>query len=248
VEEGMRAGLPVAGKWLLLAAAAAAAALLHLLGLGRHLTLASLRENRELLAAWYSAHPVAASSAFVAVYVVQTAFSLPGAAVLSLAAGAVFGVAAGTVLAVAGATLGAAASFVAVRYLFRDALLSRFGKALEPLNRELSERGLPYLLFLRLVPVFPFFLVNLAAGLTAIPFRTFLLGTVAGIVPGGLVYVNAGANLAAVRSPSDAASPRVLLALALMGLFALAPALHSRLRRRRGGGGNGGIPPGEDPS
>jgi uncharacterized membrane protein YdjX (TVP38/TMEM64 family) len=238
-----------ARKGLLVAALAAGVLLFHVLGLGRHLTLASLRANRELLVGWYEARPAAAVALFLAAYVAQTALSLPGAALLSLAAGAVFGVAAGTVYAVLGATLGAAAAFLAGRHLLRDAVLSRFGEALAPVNRELEERGLPYLLFLRLVPVFPFFLVNLAAAVTKIPFRTFLLGTFVGILPGGFVYVNAGANLASVRSLSDVASPRVLCAFALLGLFALAPALLARRKgrkaRRPGGGDNGETPEGE---
>lgn len=228
-----------------MAAFAAALLLFHALGLSRHLTVESLRENRALLAAWRDGHPVAAPLLFVAAYVVQTAFSLPGAAVLSLAAGALFGVAAGTAYAVLGATLGAAAAFLAVRHLLRDAVLRRFGRALAPIDRELSRRGLSYLLFLRLVPAFPFFLVNLAAAVTALPFRTFLLGTAVGIVPGGLVYVNAGANLAAVRGVADVASPRLLASLALLGLLALAPPLYGRFasRRKGRGGDNGEAPP-----
>ena len=100
------------------------------------------------------------------------------------------------------------------------------------LNRELEARGFNYLLFLRLVPLFPFFLVNLAAGLTRLPLRTFVLGTMVGIIPGGFVYVNAGASLATIGSLRDVASPRVLGSFALLGLFALVPVIYGKLGKK----------------
>ena len=108
----------------------------------------------------------------------------------------------------------------------------RFGSKLEGMNRELEERGFNYLLFLRLVPVFPFFLINLAAGLTRLPLRTFLPRHLLGIIPGGFVFVNAGASLATIDSLSGIASPRVLGSCALFGLFALLPVLYNRFKSR----------------
>jgi uncharacterized membrane protein YdjX (TVP38/TMEM64 family) len=119
------------------------------------------------------------------------------------------------------------------RYLLRDTILKMFGPRLEGINRELETRGLNYLLFLRLVPVFPFFLINLAAGLTRLPLRTFVLGTMTGIIPGGFVFVNAGASLATIDSLRDVASPRVLGSFALLGLFALLPVIYGKLKSRR---------------
>ena len=107
-------------------------------------------------------------------------------------------------------------------------MLARFGSKLEGMNRELELRGFNYLLFLRLVPLFPFFLINLAAGLTRLPLRTFVFGTLLGIIPGGFVFVNAGASLATITSLSGIVSPRVLGSFALLGLFALIPALYGR--------------------
>jgi uncharacterized membrane protein YdjX (TVP38/TMEM64 family) len=98
------------------------------------------------------------------------------------------------------------------------------------MNRELEQRGFNYLLFLRLVPIFPFFLINLAAGLTRLPLQTFILGTLLGIIPGGFVFVNAGASLASITSVSGIASPRVLGSFALLGLFALLPVLYTKLK------------------
>lgn len=201
--------------------------------LHRFLTLETLKANRQALLDYYAAHKVIMVAGFMALYIVQTALSLPGAAILSLAAGAIFGSLWGTLYANVAATIGATLAFLVVRYLLRDAVIRRFGARLEGMNRELEERGLNYLLFLRLVPVFPFFLINLAAGLTRMPLRTFFLGTLFGIVPGGFVFVNAGASLATVTSLSDVASPRVLGSFALLGLFALMPALYTRFRNNR---------------
>lgn len=211
-------------------------ALFFILDLGRFLSLEALKANRQALLDFQVAHPVATVAAFMAVYIIQTALSLPGATVLSLAAGAIFGSIMGTLWAVIAATLGAALACIVTRYLLRDLVLAKFGPRLEGLNRELETRGFNYLLFLRLVPVFPFFLINLAAGLTRLPLRTFTLATLIGIIPGGFVYVNAGASLATIDSLAGIASPRVLGAFALLGLFALVPVLHGKWRDRRGSG------------
>ena len=211
---------------------AAAIALFFVFDLGRFLTLAALKANHQALVEFHRDHRLLTVGGFMVVYVVQTALSLPGAAILSLAAGALFGAAAGTVYAVIAATVGATLACVVTRYLLRDMVLGRFGDRLEGINRELEARGFNYLLFLRLVPVFPFFLINLAAGLTRLPLRTFVLATLVGIIPGGFVYVNAGASLATVDSLAAIASPRVLGSFALLGLFALVPVVYGRLKGR----------------
>ena len=208
------------------------AALFFIFDLGRFLTLESLKNNRDLLLAWQDDHRLATVAAFMLIYIVQTGLSLPGATILSLAAGALFGPWLGTLYAVTAAGIGAGLAFLACRYLFRDVVVKKFGVKLEGINRELEGRGLNYLLFLRLVPVFPFFLINLAAGLTRLPLRTFLLGTFVGIIPGGFVYVNAGAGLAAIDTLADIASPRVLGAFALLGLFALIPVIYGKFKGR----------------
>ena len=201
--------------------------------LGRFFTLESLKNNRQSLLDYYAGHKIAMVAGFMVVYVVQTALSLPGAAILSLAAGAIFGSIMGTVYANIAATLGATLAFLVTRYLLRDAVLGKFGPKLEGINRELEERGLNYLLFLRLVPLFPFFLINLAAGLTRLPLRTFFFGTMLGIIPGGFVYVNAGASLATINSLKEVASPRVLGSFALLGLFALVPAVYGKFAPKK---------------
>jgi len=219
-----------AKKLALALTGSAAVALFFYFDLQRFLTLAALKANRQSLLDYYAAHKLLMVSGFMAVYIIQTALSLPGAAILSLAAGAIFGAYLGTVYAIIAATLGATLAFLVTRFLLREIVLNKFGSRLEAMNRELEERGFSYLLFLRLVPLFPFFLINLAAGLTRLPLRTFFFGTLFGIIPGGFVYVNAGASLATIDSLSGIASPRVLGSFALLGLFALLPALYNRFK------------------
>ncbi len=218
-------------KLFILLVGAVAVALFFWFDLGRYLTLEALKANREALLGFYAEHRAAMVAGFIAVYVVQTALSLPGAAILSLSAGAIFGAVQGTVYAVIGATIGAVLAFLVTRYLFHDAVEQKFGGKLTTINRELDQAGLNYLLFLRLVPIFPFFLINLAAGLTKMPLRTFFLGTLFGIIPGGFVYVNAGASLATITSTREIASPRALGSFVLLGLFALVPVVYRKIRK-----------------
>jgi uncharacterized membrane protein YdjX (TVP38/TMEM64 family) len=220
------------GRWLLAGALALLIVGFFACDLGRFISLEALKENRQALLDYRAAHPLALVAGFMAVYVIQTALSLPGAAVMSLAAGALFGPLEGTLWAVSAATVGATLAFLVTRYLLHDLVMRRFGGALESVNRELEARGLGYLLFLRLVPVFPFFLINLAAGLTRLPLRTFVAGTFVGIIPGGFVFVNAGASLAGIDSLAGIASPRVVVSFVLLGLFALIPTLYGRWRKK----------------
>ncbi len=220
-------------KIIIFGTAAALIALFFFFDLQHFLTLAALKANRQTLLDYSAAHKLIMIAGFMAIYIIQTALSLPGAAILSLAAGAIFGSIMGTLYANIAATIGATLAFLVTRYLLRDVVLNRFGGKLEGMNRELEERGFSYLLFLRLVPLFPFFLINLAAGLTRLPLRTFFFGTMLGIIPGGFVFVNAGASLATIDSLSGIASPRVLGSFALLGLFALIPVLYNKLKKRK---------------
>jgi len=220
-------------KIILLLIGLTAVGLFFYFDLGRFLTLESLKSNRQLLLQYHVEHGLLLVAAFMAIYIIQTGLALPGATILSLSAGAIFGPWLGTLYAVTAASIGATIAFLMTRYLLRELVLTKFGNKLEGINRELEERGLNYLLFLRLVPAFPFFLINLSAGLTRLPLRTFVLGTFFGIIPGGFVIVNAGASLATINSPSDIVSPRVLGSFALLGLFALIPALYAKFNAKR---------------
>jgi uncharacterized membrane protein YdjX (TVP38/TMEM64 family) len=218
-------------KLVIAAVVAALIALFFVFDLGRFLTLESLKTNRDALTMFYQKNRFFMAGAFIAIYIIQTALSLPGAAILSLAAGAIFGAVMGTMYVNIGATVGATLAFLVARYLFHDVIQKKFGPRLEKINRELETRGFNYLLFLRLVPLFPFFLINLGSGLTNMPLRTFILGTVVGIIPGSFVFCNAGASLAAITSMNEVASPRVLGSFALLGLFALVPVLYQKMKR-----------------
>ena len=222
-------------KLWILAVFAALAGCFFYFDLGKYLTLASLKSNRDALVGFRESHQVAMVAIFIVAYIAQTALSLPGAAILSLAAGAIFGAVMGTVYVNIGATIGATLAFLVARYLFHDMIQNKFGPRLEKINRELETRGFNYLLFLRLVPLFPFFLINLGAGLTRVPLRTFFFGTMIGIIPGSFVFCNAGASLATITSLNEVATPRVLGSFALLGLFSLVPVLYQKFKRKQGG-------------
>lgn len=217
-------------KIIIIIIAAVAVGIFYWFDLHSMLTLENLKTKRQLLQEYHTTHRVAMVAGYIALYILQTALSLPGALIFTLAAGAVFGVAAGTLYAVTASLLGATTAFLLTRYLLHDSVMRKFGDRLAGINRELEARGFNYLLFLRLIPVFPFFLINLAAGLTSIPLRTFFLATLIGIIPGGFVFVNAGSALAEIRSTADILSARMLLSFTLLGLFAMVPVWYNRLK------------------
>lgn len=198
------------------------------------LTLEGLKSGLEQFAAWKSTSPIGLGLAFGAVYVLVTALSLPGAAILTLAAGAIFGLFWGTVIASFASTLGATLAFWSARYLLRDWVQKRFGDRLKPINQGVARDGAFYLFTLRLVPVFPFFLINLLMGLVPIRALTFYGVSQVGMLAGTLVYVNAGTQLAQIDSLGGIVSPGVMLSFVLLGVFPLiAKAVLGWLQRRR---------------
>jgi len=217
-------------KIIIIVIAGCAIALFFIFDLGRYLTLESLKANRDALLAYYAAHRLFFVLGYILIYTVQTALSLPGAAILTLAAGAIFGALMGTLWVNIGATTGAVLAFLLARTLLRDWVVDKFGSKMESLDKGLKENALSYLLFLRLVPLFPFFLVNLACGITGISIRTYILGTMVGILPGSFVYANAGASIASINNLGEVASPRVLFSFALLGIFALIPAIYKKAK------------------
>ena len=222
------------GKLLLLALIVGAIAGFFLLGLGEELTLEALKGRREELGALLEERPMHLIGGFFLVYVAVTALSLPGAAVMTLAAGAIFGLVTGTIIVSFASTIGASLAFLSSRYLLRDWVKARFGRRLEAIDRGIARDGSFYLLTLRLIPAVPFFLVNLAMGLTAIRLLTYALVSQAGMLPGTIVYVNAGTQLARIESTSDILSPALIGSLVLLGLFPLiAKWAVGRWRRRR---------------
>lgn len=219
-------------KIALASAALAVLAVLRLSGAGELISFENLQANRGRLLAFVDAHYALSALAYVAVYVVAVALSMPGAAVLTLAGGFAFGVVAGTLLVNVGATAGAALVFLAARYLLGDWVQKRYGERLAAFNAEIERNGARYLLTLRLIPLFPFFLINLMAGLTTVRFTTFVWTTAAGIIPGSFVYAYAGSRLSVIDSPADIVSWKVLSALVLLGALALVPVAREKLRGR----------------
>jgi len=212
-----------------------AAALVAFFALGgpRWLSLETLQENRERLRAFTGRHYVPVLAGATLTYAAVTALSIPGALVLTLACGFLFGAWVGTAVAVTGATTGATAAFLGARYLFADAARRRMGPRLRRLAAGFEAEGMSYMLFLRLVPIFPFWLVNLAPALTSLGTRTFVLATALGIVPGSFVYCYLGARLSTLRSPSDVyRDPRWLVALGLLAALALVPVAWKKFRNR----------------
>ncbi|MCH8931926.1 MAG: TVP38/TMEM64 family protein [Nitrospinae bacterium] len=220
-------------KIVLLLVMVVAVALFFVFDLGQYLSLESLKSNRDQLRAFYDANAVTMVAAFIGVYIVTVALSLPGATILTLCAGAIFGSVTGTLVVNVGATIGAMLAFLVARFLLRDWVEKKFGAKLKPFNDGFSKNAINYILFLRLVPLFPFFLVNLVSGLTQIRLPVYFFGTMFGILPGTFVYANAGSNLASINQLSDIASLEVLGAFALLGLFALIPTLYKFIKSRK---------------
>jgi pyruvate/2-oxoglutarate dehydrogenase complex dihydrolipoamide dehydrogenase (E3) component/uncharacterized membrane protein YdjX (TVP38/TMEM64 family) len=205
-----------------------------LLDLGQYLTLDALKARQADIEGVYRADPLLIAAAFFAIYVALTALSFPGAAILTLAAGALFGVVLGTLIVSFASSIGATLAFLASRYLFRDTVQSRFGARLRGVNEGIERDGAFYLFSLRLVPVFPFFAVNLLMGLTPIRAWTYYWVSQLGMFLGTIVYVNAGTQIAQIESLSDIASHGLLASFAALGLLPwLGKWIMAAIKRRR---------------
>lgn len=201
--------------------------------LGQYISLEAVKANRDDLLAYTNANFTAAVMLYVAVYILQTAFSLPGGAIMTLTGGFLFGSVLGTIFVNIGATAGATLAFLAARYVLRDWVERKFGERIEPIQAGFAQNAFSYLLTLRLIPAFPFFLVNLVSGLTRIPLGTYVIGTSIGIIPGSFVYAFAGRQLGSINSLAEIASLPVLLAFTFLGLLALVPILHRKFAGRK---------------
>jgi pyruvate/2-oxoglutarate dehydrogenase complex dihydrolipoamide dehydrogenase (E3) component/uncharacterized membrane protein YdjX (TVP38/TMEM64 family) len=210
-----------APKVLLLLAIAALVAAFLALGGPRYLTFEHLKAQQAAFQAYYAAHPWQTAAAYFLVYVAVTGLSLPGAAVMTLVGGAIFGLARGTLIVSFAASLGATLAFLASRFLLRDWVQRRFGAQLRAINQGVEKEGAFYLFTLRLIPVIPFFAINLAMGLTPMRAWTFYWVSQLGMLAGTMVYVNAGTQLAAIESPAGILSPGLIGAFVLLGLFPL---------------------------
>ncbi|HVL36280.1 MAG TPA: FAD-dependent oxidoreductase, partial [Burkholderiales bacterium] len=213
---------------------AAAIAAFFLAGGHRGLSLEALKAQQATLQSWQAAAPMRSAAFFFAFYVAVTGLSLPGAALLTLGAGALFGLLWGTLLVSFAAAAGATVAFLVSRFVLRDWVQQRFGRQLAGVNRGVEREGAFYLFTLRLIPAVPFFVINAAMGLTPMRAKTFYWVSQLGMLPGTLVYVNAGRQLAAIEAPGDILSPGLLAAFVLLGSFPLAAKkLVGALRARR---------------
>ena len=183
------------------------------------LTLEYLKSSLENFTTFTDRHPVLVLTAFFLLYVLVTAASLPGAAIMTLAAGALFGLVTGTILVSFASTLGATLAFLLSRFIFKNIVQQKFGRRLEKINEGVRKDGAFYLFTLRLVPAFPYFLINLLMGLTPIRTWTFYWISQIGMLAGTIVYVNASTQLVQINSTSDLLSPELIGAFILLGLF-----------------------------
>jgi uncharacterized membrane protein YdjX (TVP38/TMEM64 family) len=210
----------------------------YLLGLNRSLTFTALREHRLSLVGLIGAHPVRSALLFATAYAAVVALSVPGGAVLTVAGGFLFGALLGTAIVVASATVGAVGLFLIAQTALGGALRGRAADAIEHMASGFRRDAFGYLLALRLVPLFPFWLVNLVPAVLGVPLRTYALATLIGIIPGTLVYATVGAGLGRVFDESrevslSALTPQILVGLVGLALLSLAPAAYRRWSGRR---------------
>lgn len=187
--------------------------------LGQYLSLEYVKSQQAALESYRQAHPLQTAAVMFVIYVLVTALSLPGATVMTLVVGAIFGLLWGTVLVSFASTLGATLAFLISRFLLREMVQNRFGDKLKAINTGIEKDGAFYLFGLRLVPLFPFFVINLAMGLTNLKTLTFVWVSQVGMFLGTLVYVNAGTQLGQLESPSGILSPGLIFSFALLGVF-----------------------------
>ena len=206
--------------------------------LGQYLSLEALRTHRETLVDWVARNGAVAWLVFMLTYAVATLFSLPGGALLTIVGGFLFGPLLGTGLTVVGATLGAIGLFLSARYVFHDYLLRKVGPALKRMEAGFNENALSYMLFLRLVPAFPFFIVNLVPAFLGVKLGVYALSTFLGIIPGTLVYALVGDGVGAVLDAGGDLNlgiifePRFLAPILGLSALSLIPVIYKKLRRK----------------
>jgi len=189
--------------------------------LGRFLSLEVLKNQHEQFLLFYEENTLLTAAIYFVIYIVVTALSLPGAAIMTLAGGAIFGFWSGLVLVSFASSIGATLAFLVSRFLFKDWVEQKFQKTFKKVNHGIQKEGAFYLFTLRLVPLFPFFLINLVVGLTKMKTRTFFLVSQVGMLPGTAAYVNAGTQLASIDSLGGILSLPVILSFAVLGILPL---------------------------
>ena len=211
-----------AKKIVVIVVAVVLIAVYFILDLGRFFNLAYLKGSQEVFSALYAEHKTAVIVSYMGIYILITALSLPGAVVLTLAGGALFGLVAGTIIVSFASTIGATLACLVSRYLLSNWVQAKFGERLSKMQAGIEREGPFYLFSLRLVPVFPFFIINLVMGLTTMRLTTFYWVSQIGMLPGTIVYVNAGRELSRLDSVQGILSPGLILSFVLLGLFPIA--------------------------
>lgn len=192
------------------------------LGLGEYLTLSYMKESQARFAELYAENTAMVIAAYMVIYIVVTSLSLPGAAVMTLAGGALFGLLVGTVAVSFASTIGATLACIVSRFVLRDWVQNKFGDKLKTINQGVEREGAFYLFTLRLIPAFPFWLINLVMGLTPMRITRYYWVSQVGMLPGTIVYVNAGKELAKIESLAGILSPGLIISFVLLGIFPLA--------------------------
>jgi len=208
-------------KIALIVAGSALAAIFFAFDLQQYLTLDYLKESQARFADLYQAKPVMVIGVYMAIYILVTALSLPGAVILTLAGGALFGLVTGLIVVSFSSTIGATLACFVSRFVLRDWVQKKFGDKLATINEGVAKEGAFYLFTLRLIPVFPFFVINLAMGLTKMSLFTFYWVSQLGMLAGTAVFVNAGKELAKIDSLSGILSPGLIGSFVILGLFPL---------------------------
>jgi uncharacterized membrane protein YdjX (TVP38/TMEM64 family) len=193
-----------------------------LFDLGQYLSLDYIKDSQQRFQALYTEKTAMVIAVYMGVYILVTSLSLPGAAIMTLAGGALFGLVVGTVVVSFASTIGATLACVASRFVLQDWVQRRFGQRLDTINQGIEREGAFYLFTLRLVPLFPFWMINLVMGLTRMKLRTFFWVSQVGMLPGTLVYVNAGRELGRIDSLGGILSPGLIFSFVLLGIFPLA--------------------------
>lgn len=220
-------------KYLLIAAILASLVAYFGLGLNKYVTFENLKAQQSEFQDYYAQNQSSTLLLFFLAYILMAALSLPGATILTLAAGALFGLAVGLLLVSFASSLGASLAFLSSRFLFRDSVQSRFGERLQAINEGIEKEGAFYLFSLRLVPLFPFFVINLVMGLSKLPLWTFYWVSQLGMLAGTAVYVNAGTQIAKLEKASGILSPGLILSFVLLGSFPLAAKKLLQLRKKK---------------
>ena len=209
-------------KIIIIAVIVIAVATFRIFNLGEYLSLSYIKESREKFESLYAEHTLPVIGGYMLIYILVTSLSLPGAAVMTLAGGTLFGLLRGTIIVSFASTIGATLACLVSRFILRDWVQGKFGERLKTVNDGIEREGSFYLFTLRLIPVFPFWLINLVLGLTKMPLRTFYWVSQFGMLPGTIVYVNAGKELGKIDSLSGILSPGLILSFVILGLFPLA--------------------------